>query len=442
LEKIYLNKSVYQAAQERLAYIFAEFDNIYVSFSGGKDSGVLLHLVIDYIKNNNIGKTIGVMHQDFEAEYKETADFVERTFSRLPESVEKYWLCLPIAVRNAMCTADPWWYPWEPDKRDIWVRDMPQYPYVYNLDNQPAFYKYGMSDPEEQKAFGKWYRDIHGGGKTIALLGVRAQESLTRYSAIVNKKYAYDGHVWITKQSKNVWTASPLYDWEIDDIWICNYKNEYDYNKLYDLYYKAGIPLSEMRVASPFVEWGQKSLNYYRIIEPETWSRVVGRVNGANFGAIYGATKAMGYKEITLPPNHTWESYTKFLLSTLPGHIREQYEKNFRTSEEFWKTTGGGFDEETIAEIESRGYKIKRNGVSNYTKDGKTRIVFEQETPDDTDDVTSTRDIPSWKRMCMCILKNDYYCRTMGFGQTKIQAAKIRAIKDKYKSMIRGRGSE
>ena len=33
-------KNVYELAQERLKVIFSEFDNIYVSFSGGKDSEI------------------------------------------------------------------------------------------------------------------------------------------------------------------------------------------------------------------------------------------------------------------------------------------------------------------------------------------------------------------------------------------------------------------
>ena len=38
-KKIAGTKNVYELAQERLKVIFNEFDNIYVSFSGGKDSG-------------------------------------------------------------------------------------------------------------------------------------------------------------------------------------------------------------------------------------------------------------------------------------------------------------------------------------------------------------------------------------------------------------------
>ena len=186
-------------------------------------------------------------------------------------------------------------------------------------------------------------------------------------------------------------------------------------------------------------EWATESLNVYRVIEPKTWAKLVGRVQGANFGAIYGGTKAMGYKSVSLPEGHTWKSYTMFLLSTLPENVRNNYLEKFKTSAEFWKKTGGGFAEEVIQEIEDCGYQIRKNGISNYTKDKKTKIVFEGDMPDDTDDVKSTIDIPSWKRMCYCILKNDHNCRFMGFGNTKEQQKKIKFMKDKYAKIIRGK---
>lgn len=426
---------MYEAARERLEYIFAEFDNICIAFSGGKDSGLLYNLVLQYMQDNHIDRSIGLMHQDFEAEYKATAEYVEKVFTTAPEWVEKYWLCLPMQVRNAMSQTDPWWYPWAPEARDIWVRDMPEYPYV--ISEAPWFDR-RLLDHETQNRFGMWYRDQHP-GKAIMLLGLRADESLSRYSAIVNKRYAYNGRMWITQNRKDLYSACPLYDWSVEDVWTANAKFGFEYNHLYDLYYKAGCPLSDMRVASPFIEWAAANLNLYRVIEPETWSKVVGRVNGANFGNIYGGTKAMGYKEITLPKGHTWESYTKFLLSTLPPNIRQHYERIFGVSEKFWHTTGGGFAPEVIEEIRSRGYKIRENGVSNFSKDGKTRIVFDQKIPDNTDNVESTKDIPSWKRMCFCILKNDYMCRFMGFGPTKEEQTKINAIKKKY-AAIAGTG--
>ena len=89
----------------------------------------------------------------------------------------------------------------------------------------------------------------------------------------------------------------------------------------------------------------------------------------------------MGYRNITLPKGHTWKSYTMFLLDTLPAKLRKNYEKKFETSIEFWHTVGGGLSEETIQELLDHGYKIERNGVSNYTKDKKSRVIFRQEIP-------------------------------------------------------------
>ena len=48
----FMEQNVYDALQDRLKFIFEEFDNIYISFSGGKDSGLLLNLVLEYHKKN------------------------------------------------------------------------------------------------------------------------------------------------------------------------------------------------------------------------------------------------------------------------------------------------------------------------------------------------------------------------------------------------------
>lgn len=432
----YLQQNVYEVLQERLHLIFHEFDNIYVSFSGGKDSGLLLNLVLDFRRKYYPHKKIGVFHQDFEAQYTVTTEYVERTFERIKDEVEPYWVCLPMATRTALSSYEMYWYPWDDMKQEQWVREMPQKEYVINLEHNPmTTYRYKMHQEDLAKQFGRWYRLSHENKKTVCLLGMRADESLQRYSGFLNKKYGYQGECWISKQFKDVWCASPLYDWSSEDVWHANYLFDYDYNHLYDLYYMAGLKVSQMRVASPFNDYSKDALNLYRVIDPEIWVKLVGRVQGANFASIYGKTKAMGYRNITLPEGHTWKSYTLFLLDTLPGRLRSNYVKKFNTSIEFWHKTGGGLDEDTIQELVEHGYKIKRNGVSNYTLNKKSRIVFLEKIPDDTDDIKSSKDIPSWKRMCLCILKNDHICRTMGFAMTRQQQKRIDLIRRKYKSI-------
>ena len=431
----YTEQTVYEALQERLELLFREFDNIFVSFSGGKDSGLLLNLVLDYRNQYYPDKIIGVFHQDFEAQYTVTTQYVERTFERLEheKNVELFWVCLPMATRTALSSYEMYWYPWDDTKEDIWVRSMPKHSYVINLQNNPVTtYKYRMHQEDLAKQFCRWYRESHGNRKTVCLLGIRANESLQRYNGFVHKKYGYNGECWISKLFKDTWTASPLYDWTTSDVWHANYLFDYDYNHLYDLYYKAGLKPNQMRVASPFNDYAKDCLNMYRVIEPQVWAKLVGRVKGANFGAIYGKTKALGYRNLTLPEGYTWEEYTKFLLDTLPARLRNNYIKKFNTSIQFWHTTGGGLEEETIQELLEHGYNIKRNGVSNYTLMKTSRVIFVGKIPDHTDDIKSSKDIPSWKRMCYCILKNDHNCRFMGFGLTREQQKQVDALREKY----------
>lgn len=436
MTKEYVEQNVYEALQDRLRVLFEEFDNVYVSFSGGKDSGLLLNLVMDYRRKHFPWKTVGIFHQDFEAQYTVTSEYVERTFERYKDEAELYWVCLPMATRTALSSYEMYWYPWDDKKKDIWVRPMPDKEYVINLENNPmSTYRYRMHQEDLAKQFGRWYRLLHGGKRTVCLLGMRADESLQRYSGFVNKKYGYKEMCWISRQFKNVWCASPLYDWTTEDVWHANALFHYDYNHLYDLYYMAGLKVSQMRVASPFNDYSKDALNLYRVIDPQIWVKLVGRVQGANFGCIYGRTKAMGYRNVTLPEGHTWKSYTMFLLETLPDRLRNNYIKKFNTSIEFWHKTGGGLAEETIRELEEHGYQIQRNGVSNYTLQKKSRVIFRSKIPDHTDDIKTSKDVPSWKRMCYCILKNDHICRFMGFGMSREQQRRINMIRDKYRSV-------
>ncbi len=98
----YTEQNVYDALQNRLRLLFEEFDNIFVSFSGGKDSGLLLNLTLDFQRKYYPHKKIGVFHQDFEAQYQMTTDYVARTFARIAHEVELYWVCLPMATRTAL----------------------------------------------------------------------------------------------------------------------------------------------------------------------------------------------------------------------------------------------------------------------------------------------------------------------------------------------------
>ena len=422
--------------QKRLAYIFDNFENIYVSFSGGKDSGLLLNLCLQFMRQNGITRKIGVFHQDFEAQYTETTKYVERTLTENLDLIEPYWVCLPMSCKTATSMFEQFWIPWECAKKDIWVREMPEYKSVININNHNFdFYKYGMLQEDLYANFGEWYHRFVGkeNGKTIGLVGIRSQESLNRWRAVSKeRKNLHHNLFWTTEEKKNIVSAYPLYDWTVEDVWTANARFGFDYNRLYDLFYYAGLSLSEMRVASPFNDWAIGSLKLYRVVEPNIWGKMVGRVNGANFSSIYGGTHALAWKNIRLPKGHTWKSYVDFLLKTLPDATRQTYEEKFATSLKFWHEKGGVLSAGTIEELRQMNIQINIKNETSYNTDKKP-VTF-SEYPDDLD-VREFQTVPSFKRMAICILKNDHLCKYMGFSQTKIETEKRKSALEKYKNL-------
>ena len=433
--KTYNNKDVYTAAKERIEYIFDEFEHICVSFSGGKDSGTVLNMCIDEARKRK--RKIGVLFIDLEAFYKKTIEFVERMLENNKDVLEPYWICLPMESPNSLSYLEPTWIWWDKEKEPIWVRPMPKKEYVINEENNPlGFYKKNMPFEEFIKHFGNWYGK---GQKTATLVGIRTDESLNRFRAIDGTKSMYKDKNYSTKVNENVYNFYPIYDWSVEDIWTYNGKFQKDYNKLYDLFYKAGVSIHKMRVDEPFGNEAKAGLSMFRVIEPDTWAKVVNRVSGANFGNIYSGNKIMTahYK---LPKNHTWKSFTFFLLDTLTPEISEHYKIKFSKFIKYWVEKGCPVSEEHIKIMEEtcpdaiiNTHEFSRRGKGDKEVIKFTKVVDEIPGVDNKDDVLT------WRRMAMCIIKNDYTCKSLSFGMTKDLTVRQKAIMEKYKNIIRGR---
>lgn len=425
-------ENVYQLAKRRLNFIFKEFDNIYVSFSGGKDSGVLLNLCIQYIRENNLNRKIGVYHMDYEAQYQMTTEYVEQTFRENQDILDIYHVCVPFKVVTCASMFQSYWRPWEESMHANWVRPMPKNRYT---KKDFPFFRDDMWDYDFQTRFATWYHKKHDATRTCCLVGIRTQESLDRWRAIhgSNRLNTYHNLTWTRRIGYDVYNVYPIYDWLTEDVWTAYARFKWPFNQMYELYYKAGVPLDKQRVASPFLCAAQETLKLYKAIDPNTWGRMVGRVNGVNFTGIYGGTRAMGWQSMKLPKGYTWKEYMYFLLDTLPEETKNAYLEKLRVSKDFWKRRGGCLNMETIHKLADLGIRFHVLKHTNY----KThKFPVQMEYQDDID-IPEFKKLPTYKRMCVCILRNDHVCKYMGFCLTKKEKTRRDNVMEKYKNIFK-----
>lgn len=391
-----LDISVLSASRDRICKTFDDFEKVYISFSGGKDSTVMTHLVISEAVKR--GRKVGLLIIDLEAQYNETIKHIEEMCEIYKEHIDLHWFCGELLLRNAVSDFEPKWCCWDEEKKDLWVRQKPK---LSSDLTQYDFYVPRMEFEELMVLFGKWYSD---GRSCAGFIGIRSDESLHRYRAITAQKndLTHKGYKWTTKLTNTLYNVYPIYDWRTEDIWLFHLKNqELCYNKVYDLMTRAGVKFSNQRLCQPFGDDQKKGLWLYHLLEPDTWYKLLNRVSGVNSGALYIRENGnmTGNKDVHKPEGHTWESYTNFLLKSLPIKMQKHYKERF----------------------------IKF--IAGWIQRGYNKIP--DEAPHDLEVKCWA---PSWKRMSRCILRNDYYCK--GLGQTQPQSEayeKFKAIKNKRK---------
>ena len=434
--KIYRSKNVFQAVQSRLEVIFRDFENVLVAFSAGKDSGVLLNAAYDYAtKTGQLGK-LAYYYQDYEAGYKYSTEYAQRTFEGLG-GCRRYWLCLPIKAACAVSMHQTSWIPWDADAKEIWCRTMPEGEFVINESNCPFPFEKGEKGFDVRVNFSRWFGASKG--KTAVLVGLRADESLSRLATITSQHRSemHEGLRYSKTVDANTVNFYPIYDWTTEDVWTANAKFSWDYNRLYDKFYQAGMSIAQMRTASPFHACGQENLKFYRAIDSEMWGRMVSRVNGVNFTGIYGGTTAMGWRTLSKPKHFSWEQYARWLLDTLPEETKKTIVRNLERIKKDWEAKGHGRNPKVIATMEKEGIVLEKTGeiAKNCTKPGVYEIVkIKSGIPDETS-IPMFRKCPSWKGVCITILKNDFTCQYMGVGRSKKMLAARKLTLEKYKNL-------
>lgn len=397
MKRTYLKQNVLDASTERISYVFDEFKRIYISFSGGKDSTVLFHLIADEARKRD--RKVGLLFIDWECQFETTIQHIRDLLNKYQDVIDPYWVQIEIMTNNATSMYEPTWKSWDENKKKLWTREKES-----NSISNPKFFPFyfdNITFEEFVPLFGQWYSQ---GEPTACFVGLRAQESLNRFRTIARDDVRrYGDKKYSVQMTDNLFNFYPLYDWKAKDIWTYFAKTKNEYNTIYDRMYQAGLTIHQMRIDEPFGDEARKNLWLYHILEPQTWAKLVARMEGVNSGSLYSEEKGnvLGNTKISLPEGHTWQSFSKHLLDTIPPQTSEHY----------------------------------KNKIAKYIKWYQERGW---ETIPDQDDwkKEQTGQVPSWRQIAKTLLRNDYWCRNLGFQITKSSAY------EKYMNLMKKKREE
>ncbi len=404
---------VYHAARQRIREQILSFPDFYVSFSGGKDSGVLANLVIE-VATEEGRLPVKVVFSDLEAIFQETARYAKSIMER-PE-VEPYWLCIEELEHNGSSVYERFFKTWDRGQRERWVRPMPDMPYVITRENAPpAFLKYieGIQiDRWSIDMFGEYLCDVSGAGAICNFIGLRSEESYGRYMAVASQKNRVkkNDYTYLTKnEAARTWTSLPIYDWLFSDVWHYYAITGHDYNRVYDSMYRLGIAYSQMRTCFAFGEEQKRNLWLWQQIEPETWDRMVQRVEGANFGKLYNHTN-INRGQVKKPDNITWKEYLPILLNSLPPLAKANFEEKF--------------------EIAFRYHRVMYE-----EKEGIPPDVYIQDSRRDAKAKAREMGLGikyfiSYETLCGAIIKRDFVFKKYGFGYSDKMLKRIEKMQE------------
>src|SRR5690606_32208367 len=211
------------------------------------------------------------------------------------------------------------------------------------------------------------------------------------------RKSRLEGKAWTAWKGGGAFNVYPIYDWLTADVWTYFARTGLPYNRIYDRMHEAGVTPHNMRICEPYGDEQRRGLWLFHAIEPQAWAKVCARVAGANSGALYAGERGnvLGNHHIALPDGHTWRSFAMLLLDTMPHATAEHYRD--KISRYVWYCTE------------------------------KLSIPVPDEQPGDT----GSKDVPSWRRICQVLLRNDYWCQGLSFSAQKPQAY------ERYKKIMR-----
>ena len=201
-------ENVWDASLRRIRMLYENFDTVVVSFSGGKDSTVILMLTL--LVARELGRLpLPVVMFDEEVIDPDTIALCEMV--REWDDLDFRWMCLP--VRHTIRSLHrSFWYTWDPDEQPHWARPLPP----YGVSFLEGFVKPDADNPDNGygTAVQLLFSDTDKYGQVVELVGVRTQEAFNRKRAIVQSG------AWYPERKKNFYYAKPIFDWTWQDVWL------------------------------------------------------------------------------------------------------------------------------------------------------------------------------------------------------------------------------
>jgi predicted phosphoadenosine phosphosulfate sulfurtransferase len=268
--KIFKKTNVLEEALTRINYLFDEFPNVVVGFSGGKDSTVCLNLTLKVARERN-RLPLKVMWIDQEAEWQGTADYCEEVFNN--PDIEPLWFQMPMKWYNNVSSYDSFIKIWDEDKPEQWIREKSPMSIKEN-----KYLEFGFHE-----LFENILKHHYPNEKTCYIAGVRAEESPRRKLAMT-RDLTYKDITWgkrLYVQYEH-YTFYPIYDWSYTDVWKSIHEHNWEYNNVYNEMYRHGVSLNEMRISNLHHETAIQSMLIVQEIEPKTWEKIASRYDGVN----------------------------------------------------------------------------------------------------------------------------------------------------------------
>lgn len=301
-------ENVLDAVRKRISYLFDHYDNISLSFSGGKDSTALFHLVnAEAIKRD---RKFILYFQDQEAEYQGTIDFVEWAMTQ--PNVIPLWYQVPIFMTNAASQQQLFLWAW--GEGEEWIRE--KHPIaIHSIETMypKRFHKFNLWVGQNLKKLK---------GSSVSIIGLRAEESPDRRFVM----FGEDSELFWLRRKNTPHKAYPIIDWRYTDVWKYLIENNLKYNKVYDKMYMLGGNLKFFRVSNLVHEKAFRCLTDLQELEPETYDKLEKRLHGVHTAAIYGKENLI-YSIKSLPENFkTWKEYKDFLLSSIHPDLKRIFD--------------------------------------------------------------------------------------------------------------------